>query len=333
MKSLETNYLGLKLKNPIIIGSSGLTDTPEKNSALEKAGASAIVLKSLFEEQIMVNSTNIVEYSGYTQASSYIKNYVHSHKLSDYLELIKGTKRLCSIPIIASINCYKSGEWANFAHQIELAGADAIELNIYFINTDGNLESNILEQSYVNIVTQTRKAIKIPILVKMGKQFTNLVRITEELLAAGANSIVLFNHYYQPDINLKTMEVVQGDTFTSPSDFGNTLRWTSLINSSVKNANIVSSTGVHDWENMAKAILVGAKAVEICSTVYKNGNGVIAEILKNLEEWMEEHKYSSIDDFSGKLIYGNSQNPTLFERAQFMKYYSDSNHKGEIYYS
>jgi len=247
MKSLETNYLGLKLKNPIIIGSSGLTDTPEKNSALEKAGASAIVLKSLFEEQIMVNSTNIVEYSGYTQASSYIKNYVHSHKLSDYLELIKGTKRLCSIPIIASINCYKSGEWANFAHQIELAGADAIELNIYFINTDGNLESNILEQSYVNIVTQTRKAIKIPILVKMGKQFTNLVRITEELLAAGANSIVLFNHYYQPDINLKTMEVVQGDTFTSPSDFGNTLRWTSLINSSVKNANIVSSTGVHDW--------------------------------------------------------------------------------------
>lgn len=333
MNKLETSYLGLKLKNPIIIGSSGLTDTPEKNLKLEKAGAAAVVLKSLFEEQILIHNTNNTEHSSYTEALDYVKNYVHSHNLSDYLELIKETKKICTIPVIASINCYKTGDWDTFAHQIELAGADAIELNIFLINTDKNTESSTIEQAYIDIVKQTRKAVKIPIIVKLGKQFSNLARITEQLMAAGANSLVLFNRYYQPDINLKTIEVIQGNTFTSSADFANTLRWTSLISTHVKNANIVSTTGVHDWQNATKAILVGAQAVQICSTIYQHGNGVIQEILTNMEDWMNEHGFSNLDEFRGSLIYGNAENATLFERAQFMKYYSDAGHTGEIYFS
>jgi dihydroorotate dehydrogenase (fumarate) len=334
MITLETSYLGLKLKNPIIISSSGLTNSAQKNLALEKAGAGAIVLKSLFEEQIMMNSTNLLHHGDYTEASDYIKNYVQAHSLTDYLELVTESKRLCSIPIIASINCYRSGDWATFAHQIEMAGANALELNIFILNTDKHANSNAVEEEYINIVKQTRKAVNIPISVKIGQQFTGLVALSEKLIGAGANSIVLFNRFYQPDIDLKTIEFKQGETFSSPADFSNTLRWTSLISGLVKDANVVSTTGIHDWENGVKALLAGAQAIEICSTLYKNGNGVISEIITCMESWMQQHGYLNINEFRGKLNYGNISNPALYERSQFMKYYSDdSRHKGEIYFS
>lgn len=334
MNKLATSYLGLNIKNPIIISSSGLTDTAEKNLALEKAGAGAIVIKSLYEEQIMMKSEHLLAHTDYTEAYDYIKNYVHSHKLTDYLEQITASKRLCSIPIIASINCYKTGEWATFAHQIELAGADAIELNIFLLNTHKNEDSTIAEQAYIDIVRQVKKEVNIPIAVKISSQFTNLVSFSERLIAAGAKSIVLFNRYYQPDINLDSLQIVQGEIFSHQSDFATTLRWTGLISGLVKNVTIVSSTGIHSWENAIKAILVGAQAVEICSTVYKNGNNIIADFISNMENWMKKHGYENVEEFRAKLNYANSENPTLFERSQFMKYYADKDdHKGEIFFT
>ncbi len=325
MSKLETTYLGLKLKNPIIISSSGLTNSPEKNLALEKAGAGAIVLKSLFEEQILMNSEKLLENSDYTEAMDYIQNYVQSNDLNDYLNLIKGSKQKCTIPVIASINCQKSGDWSSFAHQMELAGADAIELNIFMLNTKKQGDSTSHEQAYIDIVKNVTAAVSIPIVVKIGSQFTNLVSLSERLISVGANSIVLFNRFYQPDINLKTIELQAGEAFSAPSDFANSLRWAGLISGLVKNSNIVTSTGVHDWENAVKALLVGAQAVQICSTVYKNGNNVISEMITCIESWMEQHGYLNIDEFRAKLNYANSEDATIFERSQFMKYYSNYN--------
>lgn len=333
MKTLETTYLGLKLRNPIIISSSGLTNSVEKIVELEKAGAGAVVLKSLFEEQIYLNTQHLVSHSDYTEALDYVKNYVESHNLSDYLQLVKDTKSKVSIPVIASINCHKAGEWSNFAKQIELAGADAIELNIYYLNTSKQIDSESFQQNYFTIVREVVKAVNIPISVKISSQFSNIVGLSENIIACGAKSVVFFNRFYQPDIDLKTLQLKAGETFTTPSDFANTLRWLSIVSGIVKGANISATTGIHDWENAVKAILAGAQTVQICSTVYKHGNKVISEIITSIESWMEQHKYQNLEEFRGKLNYKNVENPSMYERSQFMKYYSDDKNSGEIYFS
>jgi dihydroorotate dehydrogenase (fumarate) len=322
MKTLATSYLGLNLKNPVIISSSGLTNSAEKNLLLERAGAGAIVLKSLFEEQINLNTEHFLNEGDYTEAEDYIRTYVQSQNVGEYLNLISDTKKQCTIPVIASINCHKKGDWTGVAKQIEAAGADAVELNIFLLNTDKFGDSNSSEQDYIDIVAEVRKATKLPVAVKIGQQFTNLVSLTQRLVAAGANSVVLFNRFYQPDIDLDTMKIKQGETFSVPTDFSNTLRWTALVSHFVKDANVVSSTGVYGWENAVKAMLAGAKAVEICSTVYKNGNGIIQQTVDGISKWMDEKGYYTLDEFRGKLNKENMGDPTLFERAQFMKYYA-----------
>ncbi len=324
MRTIAISYLGLNLKNPIIISSSGLTNTVEKNVKLEKSGAGAIVLKSLFEEQINLNTEYLLNEGDFTEAEDYIRTYVQSQDVNEYLNLISESKKRCSIPIIASINCYKNGDWTGVAKQIEAAGADAIELNVFLLSTDKFRDSNSCEQDYINIVAEVRKVTELPIAIKIGQQFTNLIGFTQRLIAAGANSIVLFNRFYQPDIDLNSMKFKQGERLSVPTDFSNTLRWTALVSRLVKDANIVSSTGIYGWENAVKAILAGAQAVEICSTVYKNGNGIIQEIIDGISNWMNEKGYYTLDEFRGKLNQENIGDPTLFERAQFMKYYAKS---------
>ncbi len=322
MKALATSYLGLSLKNPIIISSSGLTNSVEKNVLLEKAGAGAIVLKSLFEEQININTEHFLSEGDYTEAEDYIRTYVQSQSVGEYLNLISESKKQCSIPIIASINCHKNGDWTGVARQMETAGADAIELNIFLLNTDKFADSDSCEQDYIDIVAEVRKVTKLPIAVKIGQQFTNLISLMQRLVAAGANSVVLFNRFYQPDINLNTMKFTQGEKLSAPTDFSNTLRWTALVSHLVKDANVVSSTGIYSWENAVKAILAGAQVVEICSTVYKNGNDIIQQTIDGISKWMDEKGYYALDEFRGKLNEENMGDPTLFERAQFMKYYA-----------
>ncbi len=319
----DTRFAGLNLKCPIIVGSSGLTNSAEKNKELERAGAGAVVLKSLFEEQIAMQSDWMLQNSDYPEAKDYIHNYVKSNEVSDYLKLIQETKQACSIPVIASINCYKADSWIDFAHQIEMAGADAIELNIFSLYTQNDTDPDLVKKNHIQILGNVREKVGIPVIIKMGKMFNNLVDVVNGLYANGAAGVVLFNRLYQPDIDINKLQMVSGQVFSSHTDMADTLRWTGIVTGKVPQIPVASSTGIHDWEDVVKCILAGASAVEICSTVYQNGDEIISQMKRSMEEWMNSMNFNSIHEFRGKLNYAHIPDPSLYERIQFMKYFSN----------
>jgi dihydroorotate dehydrogenase (fumarate) len=323
MINLETQYAGLTLRNPIIIGSSGLTSSPNRNKEYEKAGAGAIVLKSLFEEQIEMQSTSLTNEPYYPEATDYIREYVKANQVNDYLELIKKTKAACNIPVIASTNCYKADVWIDFARQMELAGADALELNVFRLDTDLAYDCDATRATYINILRRVKKTVRIPVILKIGKFFSNIPALVYILKVNGADGVVLFNRYYPPDIDINTMQLVSGNVFSSHSDLGDTLRWTAIISGKIPGISIASSTGIHEWEDVIKCLLAGASAVQMCSAIYTCGAEIITQVLTCVEEWMSHTKYESLAEFRGKLSYANSKNPGIYERAQFMKYYSN----------
>ena len=323
MINLETKYAGLTLRNPLIIGSSGLTNNAEQNKKLEDAGAGAIVLKSLFEEQIELQSNALQQNSDYPEAIDYIYNYVKANQLNSYLELIQKTKKLCTIPIIASINCYKSDAWIEFARQIEAAGADALELNVFLLETDLTYDYQQTLDLYIQLIRKVKETVSIPIMVKISKMVGNIPALVHTLTINGADAVVLFNRFYQPDIDIHSLKVTANNVFSQPSDLSDTLRWTAIVSGKIQGISIASSTGIHEWEDVIKCLLAGADAVQLCSTIYKQGPGIISQILTCLEEWMSQKKYQSIDEFKGKLSYTHIANPSLYERAQFMKYHSN----------
>ena len=323
MIKLETKYAGLTLRNPLIIGSSGLTNNAEQNKKLEDAGAGAIVLKSLFEEQIELQSNALQQNSDYPEAIDYIYNYVKANQLNSYLELIQKTKKLCTIPIIASINCYKSDAWIEFARQIEAAGADALELNVFLLETDLTYDYQQTLDLYIQLIRKVKETVSIPIMVKISKMVGNIPALVHTLTINGADAVVLFNRFYQPDIDIHSLKVTANNVFSQPSDLSDTLRWTAIVSGKIQGISIASSTGIHEWEDVIKCLLAGADAVQLCSTIYKQGSEIISQILTCLEEWMSQKKYQSIDEFKGKLSYTHIANPSLYERAQFMKYHSN----------
>ena len=324
MINLSTEYAGLKLRNPLIAASSGLTNSIRKIKELEKAGVGAIVLKSLFEEQIDSHSEKLNLSSDYPEASDYINAYVEMNHVEKYLDLIREAKSSCSIPIIASINCYKVARWIDFAKSIEEAGADALELNIFLINT-GQYGDRYLEESYIKIVREVKKVISIPIIIKIARTVSNLPGLVEKLEALGVSAVVLFNRFYQLDIDINAMEITSGPVFSHPEDFSETLRWTAITSGYVPNFDIACSYGVHKWEDIIKGLLAGATAMQLCSVLYEKGLEVVPEMITCLEEWMTQNNYSNLQEFRGKLSYKNIPDPALYERAQFMKYFS--NHK------
>ncbi|MBE6301896.1 MAG: dihydroorotate dehydrogenase-like protein [Parabacteroides distasonis] len=323
MVNIETKYAGLTLRNPIIIGSSGLTNNAEQNKKLEEAGAGAIVLKSLFEEQIELHSKVLKQDSDYPEAIDYIYNYVKANQISNYLELIQQTKELCTIPVIASINCYKSDAWIEFASQIQSAGADALELNVFFLETDLTYDYQQTQDFYIKLIRKVKETISIPVMVKISKMTGNIPALVHTLTINGADGVVLFNRFYQPDIDIQELKVTANNVFSQPSDLSDTLRWTAIVSGKIQGASIASSTGIHEWEDVIKCLLAGADAVQLCSTIYKQGPEIISQILTCIEEWMSQKKYQSIDEFKGKLSYAQIADPSLYERAQFMKYYSN----------
>lgn len=324
MINLSTEYAGLKLRNPLIAASSGLTNSIKKIKDLEKAGVGAVVLKSLFEEQIDSHSEKLNLSSDYPEASDYINAYVEMNHVEKYLKLIRDAKSSCNIPIIASINCYKVARWIDFAKSIEDAGADALELNVFLINT-GQYGDRYLEDSYINIVREVKKVINIPIIIKMARSVSNLPGLVEKLEAMGVNAAVLFNRFYQLDIDINEMEITSGPVFSHPEDFSETLRWTAITSGYTPNFNIACSYGVHKHEDIVKGVLAGATAMQLCSVLYEEGLEIIPQMITFLEEWMSQNNYKNIQNFRGKLSYSNIPDPALYERAQFMKYFS--NHK------
>ena len=255
MINLKTQYAGLTLQSPIIVSSSGLTNNAERNKEFEKAGAGAIVLKSLFEEQMEMQSDAMLQESDYPEAADYIRGYVKANQVENYLELIRKSKELCTIPIIASINCYRADTWIEFAKQLQDAGADAIELNVFFLETDIHHSCEDLYQLYTQILKKVKQVVTIPVIIKLGKYISNMPALVNQLKANGADGVVLFNRFYQPDIDLNTMQLVSGNVFSSHSDLSDTIRWTAIVSGKIPNISIASSTGVHDWEDVVKCLL------------------------------------------------------------------------------
>jgi dihydroorotate dehydrogenase (fumarate) len=323
MIRFETRYAGLSLRTPFIIGSSGLTDSARKNKELENAGAGAVVLKSLFEEQIERQSDVFMHTGDAPEAADYIRNYVKANQVEEYLSLIRESKSLCTIPVIASINCYKADAWTEFAEQIEAAGADALELNVFFLCTDPDVSPGETDELYISILKKVRRQVSIPIILKIGKTFGNIPGLVNRLKLHEAQGVVLFNRYYRPDIDIHRLQIVSGQVFSTSSELSDTLRWTALVSGSVPGISIASSCGIHNGEDVVKCLLAGADAVQLCSTVYKNGREIISDIREGIENWMNGQKYESIAEFRGKLSFSHAEDPSLYERSQFMKYFSD----------
>ena len=323
MIDLKTKYAGLSLRNPIIVGSSGLTNNVTRMKEYEKAGAGAVVLKSLFEEQIEINAGQMLDSSDYPEAADYIEGYAKANLISDYIQLIKDAKTQLSIPVIASINCYKPGSWIEFAKQIEAAGADALEVNISFMETDVNQLHVQVEDVCINILTQIKAAVALPIIIKIGKNYANIPALVTALKANGAAAVVMFNRFYQPDIDINTLQLSSANVFSSHSDLSDTLRWSAIVSGKVPGVCLAASTGVHDWEDLIKCLLAGVSAVQLCSTLYTHGSEVISQMLVCLEEWMSQSGLNTIKEVRGKLNLANTANPSMYERSQFMKYFSN----------
>lgn len=325
MINLTTKYLGLTLKNPIIVGSCGLTNSIENLIEIEKKGAGAIVLKSIFEEQIMHEANrNLMSQNHdfyYPEAENYMNEYTKIHKLEEYLNLIREAKKVISIPIIASINCTTNGEWTLFAKEIEKAGADAIELNVFVLPSNSDKTSEDYENNYFNILDDVKKHVKIPIAIKTSLYFSSLAKTMVKLSWSGANGLVLFNRFYSPDIDIDKMTITSSNVFSKHEEIGLSLRWVALLSKTVK-SDICATTGIHDGAGVIKQILAGAAAVQVVSTVYKNGFDIIPQMLKDIEDWMTKKNFKSIQDFKGMMSFDNIDNPAAYLRIQFMKYFA-----------
>lgn len=322
---LEVSYAGLSLRNPIIISSSGLTETVDKVKILEKCGAGAVVLKSLFEEQIMMTVHDEYENmnTDYPEALDFLRTFITTDHVGKYLQLIKDCKKECTIPVIASINCYTMRGWTDFAKQIQEAGADALEVNIMFVDTDKEFRHGATETLHLEILAELKKLLKIPVIMKLSRQFTNLVGLANQIQHNDGNGIVLFNRPYTPDINVKSMEFVPGPVLSEHSVFNEVLRWTGIIDGIVPRIDIAGSGGIHHGHDIVKLLLVGAKATEVCSAIYKEGPDVITDMLVHLTDWMKANNYQRIEDFRGKMNFANFQDENYYERTQFMKYFSN----------
>lgn len=323
MANLTTTYAGLKIRNPFIISSSGLTSSLDRIRKFDSLGAGAVVLKSLFEEQILHEVGTMADSSDYPEAMDYLNRYTKENSVGEYLQLIKDSKKAIHIPVIASINCVSSGQWIDFAKRIEDAGADALELNVFFVPVDKDKKGSDYEKIYFEILEKLKSKLSIPLIIKLGSHFTNPTNIVNNLWYRKADAVVLFNRFYSPDIDLDEMTIGSSDVFSAPSDLRNTLRWVGIISSEVPEINIAASTGIHSGEAAIKMLLAGASAVQLCSVLYKNGLEYLSDIIDKLESWMLKQNYKSIDQFRGKMNYSNFKEPQVYERAQFMKYFSN----------
>jgi len=323
MKDLSTKYLGLHLKNPIIVGSCGLTNSVDKIKELADNNAGAVVLKSLFEEQILAElDQNIESYNtDYPDAFDYVREYTRDNAVSEYLTLVGEAKKEVDIPVIASINCVSSDEWVSFAKSVEQEGADALEINISLLPSDPQKSSDDYEKIYFDVLEKVGDLVTIPIALKMSKYSSSLANLVSRLSWTGkAAGFVLFNRYYRPDFDIDTLKVHSAPVLSTPEELSTSLRWIALLSERVDN-DFAASTGVHDSDAVIKQLLAGAIAVQVVSAIYKNGTSYLAELVKGLEDWMEKHSFTSISEFRGKLAYSNDDDSSL-QRIQYMKYFA-----------
>ncbi len=322
---LSTTYMGLKLKNPLIVSSSRLTGDLKGIMQCVEHGAGAIVLKSLFEEQIRLeaesklrNSRDNNIYYWFPEAKEQVVGMSLEANLEKYLDFVRELKKQVDVPIISSINCVTADEWPKFATAIEEAGADALELNIAIFPFHAELKADKIQETYYTILKEVKKHVSIPVSVKLGYYFTNLCSVANQLVEDGADALVLFNRYFRPDIDIETLKVVANDHMSTPEELSIPLRWIALLSGAKIDCDLSASTGAHYHTGVIKQLLAGAQTVQLCSTLYQNGIPYIATILKDLKSWMEGHNFKTIDDFRGKSLE-NQTTDASFERVQFMR--------------
>jgi len=326
MTNLNIKYLGLDLKNPIIAGSSGLTNSIEHLKAIEEAGAGAVVLKSIFEEEIYLEFAHEFSKLGPMDNNLEFLDYydyqIRKDNLKNYLALISEARKELSIPVIASINCITAQEWGFFARKVEDAGADAIELNMFILPTNLSQTNHDNESMYFDIISRIASKIKIPLAIKISPYFSNLGGIIRDLSFSEIKGLVLFNKFYSPDVDINHQKIISSDVLSHDSDYKLTLRWIGMMANRV-NSDLSASTGIHDWQTVVKMLLVGATTVQVVSALYRGGFSVITDMINNLEKWMVANGYDSIGDFRGKLSMDNSTNLAEFERVQFMRNFGE----------
>ncbi len=321
---ITTDYLGLKLSSPIIVGSSGLTGSVGNISAFAQKGAGAVVLKSIFEEEILFEYEDILK-EAHTEGVDlgqfdYYDFHLKDKKVNGYTDLIRAAKKEVGIPIIASINCLYSHEWTAFAGRIQEAGADAVELNMFFLPSDFNRSAQDQEEVYFRIVDKILEAVSIPVALKISYYFSNLGPMIQKLSRTGIAGLVLFNRFFSPDIDIETLKVKPSFVFSTPAELAVSLRWIAIMAQKV-DCDLVASTGVHDGPALVKQLLAGAKAVQVVSSLYQKGPQHIGTMIGSLKQWMQRHGYANLSDFRGKMSQEAAGNPAVYERVQFMRYF------------
>ncbi len=322
MSNLNVNYLGLNLKSPVIAGSSSHTSTAERVREAEESGAGAVVLKSLFEEQINSVVAASAQPVSYPEADDYMAYYIKSNAVESYLKLISDAKKAVGIPVIPSINCISPGSWLDFAVRIQEAGADALEVNMFFLPTDSKMTAGEAEEEYLRLVEKLKSVIKIPVALKIGFRFSNILNLLEKLHFRGVEGVVMFNRFYEPDIDIEKMTITSAGVLSTSDEKRYVLRWIAMASALGFGLDISASTGVKNGEDAVKYILAGAKTVQVCSVLYEKGLPYIKTINSQIAGWMERKGFKSIDEFAGKLNYSSIEKPSVFERTQFMRYFS-----------
>jgi dihydroorotate dehydrogenase (fumarate) len=321
---LSTSYLGLPLKNPLVVSASPLSKRVDLVRRLEDVGASAVVMYSLFEEQITHESLELDYFLHrgtdiFSEALDYFPDLDRYNMGPEpYLDHLHAVKQAVSIPVIGSLNGISTGGWIEYAHRIEEAGADALELNIYYLPTDPDLTGAELEEEYVKLVRDVRSRVKIPIALKIGPFFASLPNMAKRFVEAGANGLVLFNRFYQPDFDLDTLEVVANLELSTSSDLRLPLRWIAILYGRIT-ADFALTGGVHTAVDVVKAMMAGASVAMMTSELLAHGMGQVTAILANLQEWMVEHEYDSIAMMKGSMSQRAVAEPAAFERANYMK--------------
>jgi dihydroorotate dehydrogenase (fumarate) len=320
MADLSTTYLGLRLGSPLVLASSTLSGRVEALQQAEQHGAGAVVLRSLFEEQIEAVNTALEEAQAQAsesspEATSYFPRVSAGPR--EYLDFVRRAKRAVRIPVIASLNCSAPGSWSEYAPRIEEAGADALEVNVFAVQADPAVGAADVERQYDEIVAAVRASVKIPVAVKLAPYFTALASSLQRFEAAGVDGFVLFNRFLQPDIALDKLAMRNDVSLSQPGDMLLPLRWIALLHGRVR-ADLAASSGVHDWQGVAKLILAGATVVQLASVLVKNGVEHLAVLRDGLEQWMDRRGYSTCDDFRGTMSARRSGEPGAFARAQYV---------------
>ncbi len=320
MSDLSTTYMGLKLPSPLVVASSSISNKVENFQSAEASGAGAIVLRSLFEEQIEAAETELQEAIAFqADANPEARSYLPPQRIGprEYLRLLEKAKRSVRIPVIASLNAAAPGSWSEYAKQLEDSGADAIEVNIYNVNAAIGVSGEEVERQYLEIVRSVRRTVKVPVALKLSPFFTSFANVAKRFDDEGVNALVLFNRFLQPDIDLDRMALNSSMQLSNPWEMLLPLRWTAILHGRVQ-CDLAASTGVHDAAGVVKMLLAGSTVVQLAAALLRNGVTHLATLRSGLQEWMERGHFSAVDDFRGTLSQKEAKDPRAFERAQYV---------------